>query len=119
MSARRAVGAALKAKDKDAENTARDRVQIAKEAVGRTRPEVVGRRRELKAPKATENTEDTQRITEGITEKLQTLRHLIFFVLSVNLSVNLCVSSVFSVALGKKNEQGLEEAAVCGNRIAH
>ncbi len=38
MSARRAVGAALKAKDKDAENAARDRVQTAKEALGERGP---------------------------------------------------------------------------------
>ena len=38
MSARRAVGAALKAGDKDAENAARDRVQIAKEALGERGP---------------------------------------------------------------------------------
>ena len=38
MSARRAVGAALKSKDKDAENAARDRVQVAKEALGERGP---------------------------------------------------------------------------------
>ena len=38
MSARRAVGAALKAKDKEAEEAARDRVQIAKEALGERGP---------------------------------------------------------------------------------
>lgn len=38
MSARRAVAAALKAKDKDAENGARDRVQAAKEGLGERGP---------------------------------------------------------------------------------
>ena len=38
MSARRAVGAALKKGDKDAENAARDRVQTAKEALGERGP---------------------------------------------------------------------------------
>ena len=38
MSARRAVAAALKAKDKDAENAARDRVQKAKEGLGERGP---------------------------------------------------------------------------------
>ena len=38
MSARRAVAASLKAKDKDAENAARDRVQAAKEALGERGP---------------------------------------------------------------------------------
>lgn len=38
MSARRAVAAALKAHDKDAENAARDRVQAAKEALGERGP---------------------------------------------------------------------------------
>lgn len=38
MSARRAVGAALKSGDQDAENAARDRVQIAKEALGERGP---------------------------------------------------------------------------------
>ena len=38
MSARRAVGAAKKANDKDAENAARDRVQTAKEALGERGP---------------------------------------------------------------------------------
>ena len=38
MSARRAVGAALKTNDKDAEETARDRVQKAKEALGERGP---------------------------------------------------------------------------------
>ncbi|BCM89716.1 hypothetical protein IAD21_01563 [Abditibacteriota bacterium] len=38
MSARRAVAAALKAKDQEAEDAARDRVQIAKEALGERGP---------------------------------------------------------------------------------
>ncbi len=38
MSARRAVGAATKAKDKEAEDAARDRVQTAKEALGERGP---------------------------------------------------------------------------------
>lgn len=38
MSARRAVGAAKKSDDADAEATARDRVQIAKEALGERGP---------------------------------------------------------------------------------
>ncbi len=38
MSARRAVGAALKSSDQDAENAARDRVQVAKEALGERGP---------------------------------------------------------------------------------
>ena len=38
MSARRAVGAAKKAEDKTAEAAARDRVQIAKEALGERGP---------------------------------------------------------------------------------
>ena len=38
MSARRAVGAAKKAGDTNAENAARDRVQIAKEALGERGP---------------------------------------------------------------------------------
>ncbi len=38
MSARRAVGAAKKASDKDAEEKARDRVQTAKEALGERGP---------------------------------------------------------------------------------
>lgn len=38
MSARRAVAAALKAKDEDAENLARDRVQKAKEGLGERGP---------------------------------------------------------------------------------
>ena len=38
MSARRAVGAALKVKDTLAEEAARDRVQIAKEALGERGP---------------------------------------------------------------------------------
>lgn len=38
MSARRAVGAATKAKDKAAEDAARDRVQAAKEALGERGP---------------------------------------------------------------------------------
>ena len=38
MSARRAVGAAKKSNDKDAENAARDRVQAAKEALGERGP---------------------------------------------------------------------------------
>ena len=38
MSARRAVGAAKKADDKEAEDAARDRVQTAKEALGERGP---------------------------------------------------------------------------------